>query len=250
MRRSDGLLLCLMAKPQSMHTLRRAVLVGDPQQLPATVRSQKGKELDLERSLFERLQRAGCPVRMLSVQYRMHPAIRQFPSDYFYGGRLEDGCGGPLLRWHMGMPSPEVAAARHAVVIMSDSVPASSGYWILLCAVCLHAYQLYGTACGPERLRACTRGRHPGQRTLQQSVQAPARRACRQALRHARACARRRSVLEAPPPAFYAHGLLKPYVFFDVAHGQEQRGGASGGSLRNEARLFTGGSLPPMHACL
>ena len=70
----------------------RAVLVGDPQQLPATVRSAKGRELDLERSLFERLQRAGCPVKLLSVQYRMHPTIRQFPSDYFYGGRLEDGC--------------------------------------------------------------------------------------------------------------------------------------------------------------
>jgi hypothetical protein len=74
------------------------VLVGDPQQLPATVRSAKGRELDLERSLFERLQRAGCPVRMLSVQYRMHPAIRQFPSDHFYAGRLEDGCDACTFR--------------------------------------------------------------------------------------------------------------------------------------------------------
>ena len=35
-------------------------------------------------------------------------------------------------------------------------------------------------------------------------------------------------------PPFYTHMLLKPYVFFDVAHGREQRGGTSGGSLRNE----------------
>ncbi len=77
----------------------RAVLVGDPQQLPATVRSAKGRELDLERSLFERLQAAGCPCRMLSVQYRMHPAIRQFPSAHFYGGRLEDGCGPACCPW-------------------------------------------------------------------------------------------------------------------------------------------------------
>ena len=69
----------------------RAVLVGDPQQLPATVKSQRGKELQLERSLFERLQKGGCPVKVLSVQYRMHPEIRIFPSNYFYGGRLEDG---------------------------------------------------------------------------------------------------------------------------------------------------------------
>ena len=68
------------------------MLVGDPQQLPATVRSAKGRELDLERSLFERLQRAGCPVKLLSIQYRMHPTIRQFPSNYFYGSLLEDGC--------------------------------------------------------------------------------------------------------------------------------------------------------------
>ena len=67
------------------------MLVGDPQQLPATVKSQRGKELQLERSLFERLQRGGCPVKVLSVQYRMHPEIRMFPSNHFYGGRLEDG---------------------------------------------------------------------------------------------------------------------------------------------------------------
>lgn len=71
--------------------MHRAVLVGDPQQLPATVKSQRGKELQLERSLFERLQKGGCPVKVLSVQYRMHPEIRMFPSNYFYGGRLEDG---------------------------------------------------------------------------------------------------------------------------------------------------------------
>lgn len=69
----------------------RAVLVGDPQQLPATIKSAAGKVANLERSLFERLQVGGCPVKMLSVQYRMHPAIRMFPSDYFYGGRLVDG---------------------------------------------------------------------------------------------------------------------------------------------------------------
>ena len=41
-------------------------------------------------------------------------------------------------------------------------------------------------------------------------------------------------------PPFYSHMVLKPYVFFDVAHGRERRGGTSGGSLRNEvARLFT-----------
>lgn len=36
--------------------------------------------LNLEISLFERLERAGHPVHMLTVQYRMHPEIRAFPS--------------------------------------------------------------------------------------------------------------------------------------------------------------------------
>ena len=71
---------------------RRAVLVGDPQQLPATVLSKAARAGLLERSLFERLQKLGHPVTVLSVQYRMHPAIRSFPSDFFYQGRLQDSC--------------------------------------------------------------------------------------------------------------------------------------------------------------
>ena len=44
----------------------------------------------------------------------------------------------------------------------------------------------------------------------------------------------RQSVREAPDPVFYEQPLLKPYVFFDVSHGREQRGGTGGGSLRNQ----------------
>ena len=42
-------------------------------------------------SLFERLVSAGVVPELLDTQYRMHPAISQFPSDCFYGGR----CGTP-----------------------------------------------------------------------------------------------------------------------------------------------------------
>ncbi|XP_062205136.1 uncharacterized protein LOC133907122 isoform X2 [Phragmites australis] len=68
----------------------RCVLVGDPQQLPATVISKAAGTLLYSRSLFERFQQAGCPTILLSVQYRMHPQIREFPSRYFYQGRLKD----------------------------------------------------------------------------------------------------------------------------------------------------------------
>lgn len=64
--------------------------MGDPQQLPATVLSSRAREGLLERSLFERLQNCGHPVRLLSIQYRMHPHIRRWPSQYFYNNALED----------------------------------------------------------------------------------------------------------------------------------------------------------------
>ena len=69
---------------------KSVVLVGDPQQLPATIKSEAAKAVEMERSLFERLQSKGCPVALLSVQYRMHPEIRQFPSAHFYDNKLED----------------------------------------------------------------------------------------------------------------------------------------------------------------
>lgn len=69
---------------------RQVVLVGDPQQLPATIISEAAKAVAMERSLFERLQAQGCPAMMLTVQYRMHPEIRSFPSRHFYENKLED----------------------------------------------------------------------------------------------------------------------------------------------------------------
>ncbi|MCO5552817.1 hypothetical protein L7F22_006334 [Adiantum nelumboides] len=68
----------------------RCVLIGDPQQLPATVISRAANTLQYSRSLFERFQQGGCPAMLLSVQYRMHPQVRDFPSRYFYQSRLVD----------------------------------------------------------------------------------------------------------------------------------------------------------------
>ena len=44
-----------------------------------------------QQSLFQRLQMAKVPVSMLSIQYRMHPEIRMFPSLHFYNNNLRDG---------------------------------------------------------------------------------------------------------------------------------------------------------------
>ncbi|EKX47588.1 hypothetical protein GUITHDRAFT_137364 [Guillardia theta CCMP2712] len=69
---------------------RRCILVGDPRQLPATVISQSSSAAIYQRSLFERLMSCNHPVALLNVQYRMHPEITRFPSEYFYEGRLVD----------------------------------------------------------------------------------------------------------------------------------------------------------------
>ncbi|KAG2728428.1 hypothetical protein I3760_01G205000 [Carya illinoinensis] len=69
----------------------KCIMVGDPKQLPATVLSSVASKFQYECSMFERLQRAGHPVIMLTKQYRMHPEICQFPSLHFYDGKLLNG---------------------------------------------------------------------------------------------------------------------------------------------------------------
>lgn len=69
----------------------RVVLVGDPKQLPATVKSVVAANARYDRSLFERIAASGVAPSMLRVQYRMHPFLREFPSKRFYNGMLTDG---------------------------------------------------------------------------------------------------------------------------------------------------------------
>jgi superfamily I DNA and/or RNA helicase len=68
----------------------RCLLVGDPQQLPATVLSSGSAGVAYGQSLLDRLCRCGTVVLLLDTQYRMHPAISSFPRRYFYDGRLKD----------------------------------------------------------------------------------------------------------------------------------------------------------------
>lgn len=71
---------------------RRAILIGDPKQLPPTVLSRKCEELGYNRSLFVRMaQNDPEAMHLLSIQYRMHPDISQLPSRVFYNRKLLDG---------------------------------------------------------------------------------------------------------------------------------------------------------------
>jgi hypothetical protein len=66
---------------------RRAVLAGDPCQLPPTVIDLGAARAGLGTTFFERLAPT-VPPSLLVVQHRMHRAIMDFPSRAMYGGRL------------------------------------------------------------------------------------------------------------------------------------------------------------------
>lgn len=80
------------------------ILIGDPQQLPATIFSKKCEKYKYDLSLFERLQKSDFPVFLLKVfffilrhiknsyksQYRMHPIISQYISTTFYNSEIKD----------------------------------------------------------------------------------------------------------------------------------------------------------------
>ncbi|XP_074779469.1 putative helicase senataxin [Athene noctua] len=83
-----------------LHHCSKLVLVGDPRQLPPTVKSIKAQECGYGQSLMARLHRhleeqvqqnllRSLPVVQLTVQYRMHPDICLFPSNYVYGRTLK-----------------------------------------------------------------------------------------------------------------------------------------------------------------
>ncbi|EPS36895.1 hypothetical protein H072_9487 [Dactylellina haptotyla CBS 200.50] len=86
---------------------RKCIMVGDPKQLPPTVLSREASKFAYEQSLFVRMQKNHPEaVHLLSIQYRMHPAISYFPSQVFYNSQLEDGPDMEVLRsqtWHQSL---------------------------------------------------------------------------------------------------------------------------------------------------
>ncbi|CAI9784992.1 unnamed protein product [Fraxinus pennsylvanica] len=70
---------------------KQAVLVGDHCQLGPVIMCKKAARAGLAQSLFERLVLLGVKPIRLQVQYRMHPALSEFPSNSFYEGTLQNG---------------------------------------------------------------------------------------------------------------------------------------------------------------
>ncbi|XP_039085637.1 probable helicase senataxin isoform X3 [Hyaena hyaena] len=83
-----------------IHRCNKLVLVGDPKQLPPTVISMKAQEYGYDQSMMARFYKllednveqnviGRLPVLQLTVQYRMHPDICLFPSNYVYNKSLK-----------------------------------------------------------------------------------------------------------------------------------------------------------------
>lgn len=69
----------------------KLILVGDHKQLGPTILNKEVVKYGFKQSLFERLLRIGVMPYLLSIQYRMHPDLCIFPSEYFYNGLLKSG---------------------------------------------------------------------------------------------------------------------------------------------------------------
>ncbi len=88
---------CQCVEPSALiplcHNVKQLIMVGDHMQLPATVFSEDATKTQYNRSLFERLIDNNYPRHILTIQYRMHPNIRNFISSVFYNNQLKDDIG-------------------------------------------------------------------------------------------------------------------------------------------------------------
>ncbi|XP_050508719.1 uncharacterized protein LOC126885939 isoform X2 [Diabrotica virgifera virgifera] len=87
-----------------MLNVDKFILVGDPQQLPAVICNKEAQDVGFGKSLFTRIyenfvnNRDNSPMKMLCEQYRMNPAICDYPNRKFYDGALKSSpiCTNPI----------------------------------------------------------------------------------------------------------------------------------------------------------
>lgn len=77
----------------------RVIMAGDHLQLPPTVKSIKAGKEGLQETLFEKAISHSASDVMLETQYRMHPHIMDFSSQYFYQGKLKTADEVMLRDW-------------------------------------------------------------------------------------------------------------------------------------------------------
>lgn len=111
---------------------KKCVLVGDQDQLSATVFSTDAKLRGYDRSLFQRLIDTGHPYVLLDTQYRMRPEISRFPAATFYDGLLQDGSNVQKIDYNL----PNLRPNRPLIPWFDASEEATGMYllWNVLCS--------------------------------------------------------------------------------------------------------------------
>jgi regulator of nonsense transcripts 1 len=108
---------------------RQVVLVGDHQQLGPVVMNRSASNAGLTQSLFERLILLGIRPYRLQVQYRMHPALSEFPSNMFYEGSLQNGVTVEERIKEVDFPWPtEIPMMFHCSFGSEESSPSGTSY--------------------------------------------------------------------------------------------------------------------------
>ncbi|CAL6057677.1 DNA_helicase [Hexamita inflata] len=74
-----------------VHGCTKLVLVGDQKQLGPVISSQNLFKAGFGLSLFQRLVNCNFPITALNVQYRMHPALIEYPNKRYYDGIISSG---------------------------------------------------------------------------------------------------------------------------------------------------------------
>lgn len=103
---------------------RHFVLVGDPQQLPPVVQSERARAGGLDASLFSHLETPDNTIP-LNIQYRMNQELMDCANKMTYGGRLEGGSEevlGRVLRHSEEAENLDPVMARVVSSRMEDSL--------------------------------------------------------------------------------------------------------------------------------
>ncbi|XP_053671419.1 regulator of nonsense transcripts 1 homolog [Anopheles nili] len=106
---------------------RQLILVGDHCQLGPVVMCKKAAKAGLSQSLFERLVALGIRPFRLEVQYRMHPELSQFPSNFFYEGSLQNGVCADERKLKVDFPWPSLDCPMFFLVTQGQEEIAGSG---------------------------------------------------------------------------------------------------------------------------
>lgn len=106
---------------------KQLILVGDHCQLGPVVMCKKAAKAGLSQSLFERLVVLGIRPFRLEVQYRMHPELSQFPSNFFYEGSLQNGVRADERKMKNDFPWPQPDRPMFFLVTQGQEEIAGSG---------------------------------------------------------------------------------------------------------------------------